>query len=751
MKHLKIIFLFLINCLIISCKSNNEEQQLKAKTELLTSFVNPFIGTGGHGHTYPGASAPFGMVQPSPDNGTPGWDWCSGYHISDTIISGFSQLHLSGTGIGDLVDVLLMPTNKEVNLKYFSTTRDSLPYTSYFSHDNEEASPGYYRVKLNNNIQVELTANDYVAFHKYTFNNSELPSFIIDLGFALNWDKATSTSLNLIDNNRITGTRFSTGWAKNQKVFFVIETSKPIQSSKFIQDGKVVSEVNSIKGIKTGGQFTFDKSVKEVEVKIALSSVSIENAIDNLDKKASNTNFNDARLDVQEKWEAMLSKIRIKTDKDSLKTIFYTALYHAQLAPVLFNDVNGEFRLQNDSIVKTSNFNAYSTLSLWDVFRAETPLLSIIDFQRLNDIIRSMLVYYDEQGTLPVWTLYGNETGTMPGYHSISVIADAYLKGIRDYDIEKAYQAMKNTMMGDVRGLNHYKKYGYIPYNKEHQSVSITLNYAYNDYCVAQMAKDLGKEDDYKLFLNRSKAYENFFDKESGFLRGKSPNGKDFREPFNPKMSNHLEDTDYTEGNAWQHSWNVIHDTEGLINLHGGNENFAEKTNQLFLESSELVGDNVSADITGLIGQYAHGNEPSHHIAYMFNKAKQPWRTQYWVREILNTQYSTKPDGLSGNEDAGQMSAWYILSSIGIYPMNPVSGEYQIGSPIFDEASIKTSSNTTFKIITKNNSDLNIYIQSAKLNNEELNRTYITHKELMSGGTLELEMGAEPNKNWPKN
>ncbi|RPD98798.1 glycoside hydrolase family 92 protein [Aureibaculum marinum] len=751
MKHLKIIFLFLINCLIISCKSNNEEQQLKAKTELLTSFVNPFIGTGGHGHTYPGASAPFGMVQPSPDNGTPGWDWCSGYHISDTIISGFSQLHLSGTGIGDLVDVLLMPTNKEVNLKYFSTTRDSLPYTSYFSHDNEEASPGYYRVKLNNNIQVELTANDYVAFHKYTFNNSELPSFIIDLGFALNWDKATSTSLNLIDNNRITGTRFSTGWAKNQKVFFVIETSKPIQSSKFIQDGKVVSEVNSIKGIKTGGQFTFDKSVKEVEVKIALSSVSIENAIDNLDKKASNTNFNDARLDVQEKWEAMLSKIRIKTDKDSLKTIFYTALYHAQLAPVLFNDVNGEFRLQNDSIVKTSNFNAYSTLSLWDVFRAETPLLSIIDSQRLNDIIRSMLVYYDEQGTLPVWTLYGNETGTMPGYHSISVIADAYLKGIRDYDVEKAYQAMKNTMMGDVRGLNHYKKYGYIPYNKEHQSVSITLNYAYNDYCVAQMAKDLGKEDDYKLFLNRSKAYENFFDKESGFLRGKSPNGKDFREPFNPKMSNHLEDTDYTEGNAWQHSWNVIHDTEGLINLHGGNENFAEKTNQLFLESSELVGDNVSADITGLIGQYAHGNEPSHHIAYMFNKAKQPWRTQYWVREILNTQYSTKPDGLSGNEDAGQMSAWYILSSIGIYPMNPVSGEYQIGSPIFDEASIKTSSNTTFKIITKNNSDLNIYIQSAKLNNEELNRTYITHKELMSGGTLELEMGAEPNKNWPKN
>ena len=687
------------------------------------------------------------MVQPSPDNGTQGWDWCSGYHITDTIITGFSQLHLSGTGIGDLVDVLLMPTNNNVDLSLFGKTKDSLPYTSYFSHENEMASPGYYSVKLNNKIKVELTANEYVAFHKYTFKNAETPSFIIDLGFAINWDKVTSSSLKREGENIITGTRFSKGWAKNQKVFFVIQTSEPIKSSKFVRDKEILIDVNSSEGIKTGGQFIFDDSVKQVEVEIALSSVSLANALENLVKKGKNTDFNKTRKNTEEKWETALSKIKIKTARDILKTMFYTALYHSQVAPVLFSDVNGEFRMQNDSIAKAVNYSAYSTLSLWDVFRAETPLLSIIDAKTLNDMVQSMLAYYDVYGALPVWVLSGNETGTMPGYHSISVIVDAYLKGIRDYDVEKAYKAMKKTMMGDERGLSHYKKYGYIPYNKEHQSVSISLNYAYNDFCVAQMAKDLGKEDDYNYFLNRSKAYENFFDKESRFLRGKSANGKDFREPFNPKMSNHLEDTDYTEGNAWQHSWNVIHDTDGLIALHGGKEAFVKMTDQLFVESSELVGDNVSADITGLIGQYAHGNEPSHHIAYMFNKAGQPWRTQYWVRKILDTQYSTLPNGLSGNEDAGQMSAWYVMSSLGIYPMNPASSQYEIGSPVFDEATIKTSNNAEFTIIVANNSDKNFYIQSAKLNNKELNRTYITHQELIAGGKLELEMGAEPNKN----
>ncbi|QCX39329.1 glycoside hydrolase family 92 protein [Aureibaculum algae] len=750
MKHFKIILLFLMVFAFFSC--NNEKDIKKTKSELLTSYVDPFIGTGGHGHTYPGATAPFGMVQPSPDNGTLGWDWCSGYHITDTIISGFSQLHLSGTGIGDLVDVLLMPTNKEVDLSMFGKKKDSLPYKSSFSHDNEMASPGYYSVRLNDpKIKVELTANDYVAFHKYTFENKITPSFIIDLGFAINWDKPTSSSVSLADNTRITGTRFSTGWAKNQKVFFVIETSEPIKASKFVKDGVILSDVNSSEGIKTGGQFFFDKSVNEVEIKIALSSVSLTNAIENLEKKGSAIDFDKAKVQIGEIWNKALSKIQIKTERDSLKTIFYSALYHTQVAPVLYSDVNGDFRLQNDSIAKASSYKAYSTLSLWDVFRAETPLLSIIDTQTLNDMIQSMLAYYDVNGALPVWVLSGNETGTMPGYHSISVISDAYLKGIRNYDVDKAYEAMKKTMMSDANGLNYYKKYGYIPFDKLDQSVSISLNYAYNDYCVAQIAKDLGKDDDYNYFLNRSKAYKNFYDSKSGFLRGKSSNKVDFHEPFDPKMSNHIKDTDYTEGNAWQHSWNVMHDAEGLIELHGGNDAFAKMTDQLFVESSELVGHNVSADITGLIGQYAHGNEPSHHIAYMFNKAKQPWRTQYWVRKILDTQYSTLPNGLSGNEDAGQMSAWYVMSSLGIYPMNPASGQYEIGSPVFDEAIIKTSNNTEFKIVAVNNSDKNFYIKSAKLNDKELNRTYITHKELVAGGILELEMSAEPNKNWPKN
>ncbi|MBJ2172831.1 GH92 family glycosyl hydrolase [Aureibaculum sp. A20] len=750
MKHFKIIILFLLFFSFFSCKK--EKDLKKSKEEQLTSYVNPFIGTGGHGHTYPGATAPFGMVQPSPDNGTQGWDWCSGYHITDTIISGFSQLHLSGTGIGDLVDVLLMPTNKEVDLTMFGKKKDSLPYKSSFSHGNEMASPGYYSVRLNDpKIKVELTANDYVAFHKYTFENNKAPSFIIDLGFAINWDKPTSSSVALVGDNRITGTRFSTGWAKNQKVFFVIETSEPIKASKFVEDGVILSDVNSSKGIKTGGQFFFDKAINEVEIKIALSSVSLTNALENLEKKGSNVAFDKAKVQIEEIWNNALSKVQVKTDRDSLKTIFYSALYHTQVAPVLYSDVNGDFRLQNDSIAKASNYKAYSTLSLWDVFRAETPLLSIIDTKTLNDMIQSMLTYYDVNGALPVWVLSGNETGTMPGYHSISVISDAYLKGIRDYDIEKAYEAMKKTMMSDANGLNYYKKYGYIPFDKLDQSVSISLNYAYNDFCIAQIAKDLGKKDDYNYFLNRSKAYKNFYDSKSGFLRGKSSNEVDFHEPFDPKMSNHIEDTDYTEGNAWQHSWNVMHDAEGLIELHGGNEAFVKMTDQLFVESSELVGHNVSADITGLIGQYAHGNEPSHHIAYMFNKAKQPWRTQYWVRKILDTQYSTLPNGLSGNEDAGQMSAWYVMSSLGIYPMNPASGQYEIGSPVFDEAIIKTSNNTEFKIVAVNNSDKNFYIKSAKLNDKELTRTYITHKELVAGGILELEMSAEPNKNWPKN
>lgn len=740
-------FLFFLIILLIGLSCKEEKQNNTAKN--FTEYVDPFIGTGGHGHTFPGATAPFGMVQPSPDNGTAGWDWCSGYHITDSIISGFGQLHLSGTGIGDLADLLLMPTNKTHNISLFGKTRDSLPYTSRFSHSSEIASPGYYKVDLENNIQVELTANEYVSFHKYTYQNSDIPSFVLDLGYAVNWDAPTESYIALESKDQIVGYRHSTGWAKNQKVFFVIKTSEPIINSLFMSNGETLDSRNEAKGIKTGGQFFFNKdSIQTIELKVALSSVSIANAKQNLSSYGASNSFDEVKKLTNNKWEELLSKIKVETPQDSLKAIFYTALYHTQIAPVLFSDVNGEFRLQNDSIDYAKDWNAYSTLSLWDTFRAENPLLNILQPTKANDIIKSMLAYYDEQERLPVWTLYANETNTMTGNHGVSVIAEAYIKGIRGYDIDKAYQAVRNTMMGDIRGLAPYKKYGYIPYTELDESVTISLEFAYNDWCVAQMAKELGHEEDYQYFSNRSNAYKHFFDAETGFMRGKSVDGKSWNEPFDPKFSSHREQTDYTEGNAWQHSWFVLHDVPGLIELHGGNQAFTKKLEQLFTENTEISGENVSPDISGLIGQYAHGNEPSHHIAYMFNKAKAPWKTQYWAREIMDTQYSTQPEGLSGNEDCGQMSAWYVFSSLGLYPMNPVSGQYEFGSPLFEKATISISDTKNFVISAKNTSSINKYIQSVKLNRELLHRTYITHKELMEGGTLEFEMGPDPNKSW---
>ncbi|MEL6483721.1 MAG: glycoside hydrolase family 92 protein, partial [Bacteroidota bacterium] len=521
-----------------------------------------------------------------------------------------------------------------------------------------------------------------------------------------------------------------------------------ITNSVLVEDGALADTLESIAGIKTGGQFFFPSNTDSVEVKVAVSSVSVANAKANLAAYGKDKNFDEAKKSAEQDWNTVLSKIQVETPVDSLKTIFYTALYHTQLAPVLFSDVNGQFRLQNDSIVTRTDGDTYTTLSLWDTFRAENPLLNILQPERVNDMIKSMLAYYEEQGRLPVWTLYANETNTMTGNHGVSVIAEAYVKGIRGYDVEKAYEAVKATMMGDLRGLEPYKEYGFIPYTKLDESVTITLEFAYNDWCIAQMAKGLGKDEDYAYFMKRSEAYKALFDAETGFMRGKSEDGKSWNEPFDPKYSSHREHTDYTEGNAWQHSWFVLHDVPGFVTMHGGEDAFTQKLEQLFTETSEISGDNVSVDISGLIGQYAHGNEPSHHIAYMYNTAKKPWKTQFWVREILDTQYSTQPDGLSGNEDCGQMSAWYVFSAIGFYPMNPASGQYELGSPIFEKAQIALSDTKNFTIEAPNTSSVNKYIQSVQLNGKPLQRTFITHEELMAGGTLEFEMGPEPNKNW---
>ncbi|MHC0446934.1 GH92 family glycosyl hydrolase [Flavobacterium sp. 3-218] len=744
----KITLLSLTVIFAASCKINVDKN--KDRKSFATNYVDPFIGTGGHGHTYPGATVPFGMLQVSPDNGISSWDWCSGYHYSDSIVSGFSHLHLSGTGIGDLADILFMPTNKKLDLTAKAASRDFLPYKSKYSHANEKATPGSYQVFLEDpKINVELTSTQRTAYHKYTYAANDIQSVVVDLGFAINWDKATKTAIKIEDENTISGFRYSTGWAKNQKVFFVAKFSKPITESILTADKKVVSGGNA-EGENTALQLFFDaKNSNQLDVKVALSSVSIENAKLNLDTEKQD--FEKVKSKAAADWNKALSKITVETPVDSLKTIFYTALYHAQVAPVTYSDKNGQFRTEDDKIVTAKDYTAYSTLSLWDTFRAENPLLTILEPTKVSDLVNSMLAYYETKKILPVWTLYANETNTMTGYHSIPVIADAYFKGIKGFDAEKAYEAMKATMMQDERGLNFYKQYGYIPYNLLDESVTITLEYAYDDWCVAQIAKALGKQADYELFSKRSKAYEYLFDSKSGFMRGKSQDGKSWNEPFDPKHSNHREHTDYTEGNAWQHSWFVPHNVDNFIKLHGGNENFTKRLEQLFTESSEITGSNVSADISGLIGQYAHGNEPSHHIAYMFNHAKQPWRTQYWVRHILDTQYNTTANGLSGNEDCGQMSAWYVFSSMGLYPMNPASGEYEIGSPIFEKSTLNLPNGKTFVIEAENVSKQNFYIQSATLNGKPFNKTAISHQEILNGGVLHFVMGAEPNKNFGLN
>ncbi len=741
----------IISIVVFSCNKKEINSNDTNITETnVVEYVDPFIGTGGHGHTYPGATVPFGMVQVSPDNGISGWDWCSGYHYSDSITIGFSHLHLSGTGIGDLNDIRVMPINKKVDLSILATTRNDIPYISKYSHTKENAKPGYYSVFLEDYaIKAELTADVRTAFHRYTYEEEGEQSLILDLGYTTNWDKTTESQIHIEDKFTVSGYRYSTGWAKNQKVFFVLQFSKSINEYDLYKDANKVEKVDIVKGINASTQLFFNRGTKnQLEIKVGISSVSIDNAKENISKYRNKFEFDSVKEKANRSWEHVLSKIKVETKRDSLKTIFYTALYHSQIAPVTFSDVDGAFRKENDSIVFAKGYTAYSTLSLWDTFRAEHPLLLFLAPDKVSDMINSMLIYYEDKKVLPVWTLYANETNTMTGYHSVSVIAEAYLKGIRGFDIKRAYEAMKHTMMQDERGLKFYKEYGYIPYDLLDESVTITLEYAYNDWCVAQLAKALGKEEDYSYFLKRSQAYTHLFDSETGFMRGKSKKGTNWHEPFDPKFSAHRVHADYTEGNAWQHSWFVPHDVEGLIKLYGGETNFITKLEQLFTEDSKITGDNVSADISGLIGQYAHGNEPSHHIAYMFNKANAPWKTQYWVSEILKTQYNTTPNGLSGNEDCGQMSAWYIFSSLGIYPMNPASGEYQIGSPVFEKAILKLSDDTNFIIEAERVSDKNIYIQSAVLNGKEFNRSYITHQEIVQGGTLHFVMGASPNKNW---
>jgi predicted alpha-1,2-mannosidase len=703
--------------------------------EKLTRFVNPFIGTGYHGHTFPGAAFPFGQVQLSPDNGTQGWDWCSGYHYSDSIIAGFSHLHLSGTGIGDLADISFLPVTSEITFINGEKNADFVRrYAGQYSHNDEVAEPGFYAVTLKNNgVKAELTVTERAGMHRYSFPDEGRKTLVINLGFTINWDKPYKTGLNVVDSCLVTGMRLSHGWAADQHVYFAVRFSQPITESTIMEIG---GEGRSVGCLSFAG--------KELIAKVGISSVSTENALANLDATLPGWDFEAVRKAASDAWEKELSKIRIGSPDRDRKVVFYTALYHTMIAPSLFSDLNGEFKGVKGDVQKAAGYNRYTVFSLWDTYRALHPLLTFTQPSRVNDMIKSMLDHYKQTGLLPVWELEGNETFCMVGNHSIPVIAEAILKDIGDFDRQLAFEAMMKTSMFDRDGMGLYDSLGFMPADKVSQSVAKSEEVAIDDWCIAAAAQKLGKMPEAQYFRNRSGNYKFYFDSETGFMRGKLSSGM-WTTPFDPAFSRH-EGSDYTEGNAWQYLWLVPHDVEGLIRLLGGEEKFADKLEQLFNVEEGVKGEQASADISGLIGAYAHGNEPGHHTTFLFNYAGRPWRTQELNRQIQTTMYTNSPEGLCGNEDCGQMSAWYVFSALGFYPVNPCDLRYQLGSPVVTDARIEIAPGKYFYIKAPLASYNNKYIREARLNGKVLDRTYITWEEIMGGGTLEFIMSDKPEK-----
>lgn len=719
---------------------------VNAQTNKLTNYVDPFIGTGGHGHTFPGAVVPFGMVQLSPDNGKSGWDWCSGYHYSDNHIAGFSHMHLSGTGIGDWLDISVMPM--------LYPLRDAVgEVKETFDHKNEKASPGYYQVKLDNGIDVELTTTERVGYHKYHFPEQSVPTIRIDLAFQQNWDTPTETYIKVLDDSTLVGYRYSTGWAKIQKVYFAARTSTPFKEAVLaghgIQSAQIKAAKSEEKGTGINAQLLFDDQQKDVQLKVALSMTHEDKALQAL-AEIPDWNFERVRQEADQKWEHELQKVQISAKDEKTKRVFYSALYHTAIAPTLFSDADGTYQNASGQVLKmASGEQRYTLYSLWDTFRALNPLFTLTQPEKYTAMLNSMLAFYDENGLLPVWDLSTWETNTMTGYHAIPVIADAVLKDWPGVDQEKAYKAMLASAYQKGRGVPHYIEKGYMPQDKMGHSASVTLEYGYDDWCIAQVAKKLGK-DQYDEFSKRAQAYQHIFDTKTGFMRAKNSDGT-WVTPFDPYLSEHDEvKAQYVEGNAWQHSFFVPHDIRGLAKLYGSNNKLSQKLDSLFSAPSELTGANTSPDVSGLIGQYAHGNEPSHHIAYMYSYIGEPWKTQEKVRLILDSMYHDQPDGYSGNEDCGQMSAWAVWSMAGLYPANSASGEYIIGSPAADEVVFRLANGKELRIVASDNSPENIYIQKVTFNGKTYDKTYFTHADFVQGGEIEFEMGSKPNKKWGK-
>ena len=747
--------LFALGLMVTDCTSSPSIQPMD-----YASYVNPFIGTGGHGHTYPGAVVPNGMIQPSPDTRIEGWDACSGYYYADSTINGFSHTHLSGTGCGDYGDVLLMPTVGEQQVQSLGKESQQLAYASSFSHERETSEPGYYAVFLERyGVQAELTATRRAALHRYTFPKSEEAGFILDLDYSLQRQKNSEMELEVLSDTEIQGRKKTKFWAFDQYIHFYAKFSKPFSYTMLTDSMPAEKGGVALPVAKALLHFATDKD-EQVLVKVGVSAVDMEGARRNVEAELPSWDFDKVRMQAREAWNAYLGKIDIETEDRDQRTMFYTALYHTGMQPNLFSDADGRY-LGMD--LKAHQGDAgkpvYTIFSLWDTFRAYHPLMTIIDPDLNQAFIRSLLLKASEGGVLPMWELAGNYTGCMIGYHAVSVIADAYAKGDRDFDIEEAYRACRRIAEYDTTGIctpkavraclmppaKYWKnKIGYVPCDKDNEAVAKALEYAYNDWCISLMAEAVGDEQNQQKYAAFGKGYKTYFDSSTRFMRGLDSRRK-WRTPFSPRSSNHRND-DYCEGTAWQWTWFVPHDVEGLVELMGGREPFISKLDSLFAADSSLEGELVSADISGLIGQYAHGNEPSHHITHLYNYVGEPWRTQELVDEVLHTLYFNAPDGLSGNEDCGQMSAWFILNAMGFYQVCPGKPVYSIGRPLFDKVTIHLKNGSAFTIVAHENNRTNKYVQKMVLNGKELETPFFTHQDLKEGGVLELTMGSEPLK-----
>ncbi len=703
-----------------------------AQPKNYAEIVNPFIGTGGHGHTYPGASMPFGMMQLSPDTRLEGWDGCGGYHYSDSLIYGFSHTHLSGTGIPDYCDVLLMPFAGKVKWK-------NNEYASPFSHKNEKAHAGYYEVLLNkHNIKASLTTSLRAGMHQYLFpENAKEGKVLIDLQHR---DEVLESFIEVVNDYEVKGMRRSKSWAANQVVFFYLKFEKPIRDFGIASGDQLQKNISKASGKNIKSWFAFDPGGdRSLQVKIGISGVSMEHAHMNLDTEIPGWDFNEVKTAAETAWNKELGKIEVTGGTKDEQVVFYTALYHASLAPNLYMDVDGSFRGTDGQVHKAKGFANYSVFSLWDTYRALHPLMNIINKKKTGDWINTFLAQYKNGGMLPVWELSANETFCMIGYHSVPVIADAYRKGIRNFDAQLALKAMTDYAESDRFGLKDYRSKGFISNDNDHESASKTMEYAYDDWCIAQFAKQVGNDSVHRKYLLRASNYTNLFDPTTGHIRGKVQGF--WYSPFKATEVNNF----FTEGNSWHYSFAAPHDISGMMKLYGGSQKFAAKANELFT-STEVLSGREQADVTGLIGQYAQGNEPSHHMAYLFNYVGQPWRTQELVNRINKTFYTNTPDGLIGNEDCGQMSAWYIFSAMGFYPVTPASGIYAIGSPVFDEVKMKLENGKTFTIRAGNIKGGNVYVQGLQMNGSHYNKTFIRDEDIAEGGNLTFEMGDHPNR-----